>query len=262
MKKNIALIFFASCCLQGIAQKGWDFGISGTFMNTYIWRQNNYGTLAPFQNAEVRQSEMAYKPTWGGQGGLDVGYNFSRMWGIKIGLQYCATGQNYEDNFEGPATIPEGMFGSTNSTVNVQRNVRLGYIMIPLLARFTTKRGGVARFFVNAGPQIGIRTSAYEQVKIAGYPYLPDSLNFPANEKFQRLDAGLALQFGVDLFVTKHLYFELGLSGYLGITDLNGGVLQKLGWYDKNHVSYQESHNTTVGLTLGIHYIFAKKWNL
>lgn len=259
MKKNTALIFFTFSLLTCFAQKGLDIGVSGTFMNTYIWRQDNYGTLEPFQNAVVRKSEMKYNATWGGQGGIEVGYNFNHSWGIKIGAQDRSTGQNYEDNFEGPAIIPEGTFGAGGDRVHVLRNVRLGYVMIPLMAKFRTPKVKVARFFAAAGPQIGIRTSAYEQVKIAGYVYLPDSLNFPVNQKFQRIDAGVAVQFGVDIFASKRLYFEAGLSGYIGLTDLNGTVLQNLGWYDKNHISYQQSHNTTAGLIIGVHYIFIRR---
>ena len=262
MKKNILLVFFAFWALLLAAQKGWDLGVSGTFMNTYIWRQNNYGTLQPFQIPVVRASEMNYKASWGEQGGFEVGYNFDRQWGIKMGVQYCSTGQDYEDNFEGPAIIPEGTFGAGGARVNVQRTIRLGYVMIPIMAKFKTKKARVAKFFGCLGPQIGIRTAAYEQVKIAGYVYLPDSLNYPTNEKFQRIDAGVAVQFGVDLYATKRLYFEVGLSGYCAFTDLNGQVLQNLGWYDKNHISYQQSHNTTAGLQIGIHYVFAKRQDI
>ena len=258
MKKKVLL---GVCIIIGCAtyaQQGFDLGLSGTFMNTYIWRQNNYGTLAPYKEAGISQSELAYKPTWGGAGGIEAGYNFTKNWGVKLALQYCTTGQDYEDAFDGPVDLPQGTIGTPASRVDVKRTVRLGYVTIPVLAKFTTNKGHVAKFFATLGPQFGIRTAAYEQVVIAGYVYLPDSLNFPANQKFQSYDVGLNLQFGTDLYVTNHLYFEVGLSGYIGITDINGEVLQKLGWYDKNHVSYQQSHNTTAGLLVGAHYIFGR----
>jgi len=256
MKKRIYVV--GCLVLMGMmasAQSGFDLGVSGTVNSTWILKQNNYGTLAPFANAVVRASEMAYKNTYGGNGGLCLGYKITKNWGIQTEVQYNATGQNYNDNFEGPATIPEGTFGNINSRVNVQRVVKLSYIQIPLMAKFTIGKGNY-NFFACLGPQIGIRTAAYEQVKIAGYVYLPDSLNFTADQKFEKVDFGFALQVGAQIFATKHLYFDLGLSFYEGVMDINGSALRDLGWYDKNHLSYQRSYNFRGGLMVGIHYVF------
>jgi hypothetical protein len=259
MKKNILVLISCLLVITATGQKGFDIGISGAFTNTYIWRQNNYGTLSPFALEVVRQSEMNYKPTWGGYGGIDLGYNFTKNWGIKASVQYCITGQQYFDNFTGPATIPEGTFGAGGTRVNVQRDVKLGYVQIPLMARYVTTKGKRAKFFVAVGPQFGIRTSAYEQVRIEGHVYLPDSLAFTPGQKFQSFDVGVALNFGVDVYIIKRLYLEIGLSGYCGIMDLNGNELRKLGWYDKNHITYQKSHNSSAGLQVGIHYVFRSK---
>ena len=88
--------------------------------------------------------------------------------------------------------------------------------------------------------------------------YLPDSINFTSGQKFQTFDAGIALKFGADLFITKSLYIEVGISGYEGLYDINGKILQQLGWYDKNHVKYQASHNASAEFLVGIHYIFGE----
>jgi len=258
MKNTILLVGWVLCSAMNLSaqnETGFDLGVSGTFNSAWILRQNNYGTLAPFANAEVRASEMAYKYTWGGNGGLCLGYKLTRHWGLQAEVQYNVTGQNYNDNFEGPATIPEGTFGSTSQRVNVQRTVRLNYIQIPIMAKFVTGKGKF-KYYASLGPQIGIRTAAYEQVKIAGHVYLPDSLNFTANQKFQKVDFGLAVQTGGQFYATPHLYFDLGLSIYQGVLDINGSALKQLGWYDKNHLSYQSSYNFRGGIMLGIHYVF------
>jgi len=256
MKKHIPLalcLALVTSCL--VAQQGFDLGLSGTVNSTWILKQNNYGTLDPFANAEVRQSEMAYKNTYGGNGGLTLGYDITKHWGVQAEIQYNVTGQDYNDNFEGPATIPQGTFGSISQTVNVQRTVKLSYIQIPLMAKFVAGTDKY-KFFACLGPQLGIRTSAYQQVKIAGYVYVPDTLNFTANQRFQSFDVGVALQAGGQFYATKHLYFDLGLSFYQGVYDINGTVLRDLGWYDKNHLTYQKSYNFRGGLMIGIHYVF------
>ncbi len=256
MKKNILLVCLISFIgFSARCQQGFDLGVSGTFSSTWILKQNNYGTLAPFANAIVRQSEMAYVKTWGGNAGICLGYRITKNWGVQAEIQYNVTGQNYNDNFEGPATIPEGTFGSTSQRVNVQRVVKLGYIQIPLMAKFTVGKDKYW-FFACLGPQLGFRTTAYEQVKIAGYVYLPDSINFTAGKKFETFDAGIALQTGAQIYATPHLFFEFGLSLYQGLADINGSALRDLGWYDKNHLSYQKSYNFRGGIMVGIHYIF------
>ncbi|MDB5281339.1 MAG: hypothetical protein JWO06_414, partial [Bacteroidota bacterium] len=76
---------------------------------------------------------------------------------------------------------------------------------------------------------------------------------------FRAFDLGVALQFGTDIFIGKHFYVEIALTGYCSVIDLNGDALRNLGWYDKNHLTYQKSHNSSAGAMLGLHYIFGPK---
>jgi hypothetical protein len=237
------------------AQKGFHIGASGTFNSAWILNQNNYGTLGPFQLGVVRSSEMNYKLTWGGNAGIVLGYNFKKNWGIQTEIQYNITGQKYEDNFEGPATIPEGTF---TGRVNVKRDIRLSYLQIPLLAKFICSKGRTAKFFMCLGPQVGVRLTAREEVRIANYIYLPDSLDYNPKQKFQTIDVGIALQLGTEIYVTDHLYFDVGLSVYGGLYDINGNALRNLDWYSKNDVNYQKSYNFRGGLMVGLHYIIGE----
>lgn len=255
MRKSF-LVFAALFPVLLFAQKGFHIGASGTFSSTFIYTQNNYGTLAPFTKGVVRVSEMDYKLTWGGSGGIVLGYNFNSWAGLQAEIQYNSTGQKYEDNFIGPAVIPEGTFGSDVERVNVTRNIRLSYLRIPIMAKFNTNKGHVAKFYGALGPQIGIRTSAKEKVTIAGYDY--DALAFTSDQKFQRVDVSIALQLGVELYATDHLYFNIGISGFAGLYDINGKVLKQLDWYSKNDVSYKKSYNANAGLVVGVHYIIGE----
>jgi outer membrane protein with beta-barrel domain len=263
MKKNLLLFcLIVSSVTYLPAQKdfepGLDIGISGTFSASYILKQNNYGTLDPFTNAVVRESELAYKATWGGNGGVCLGYRITKNWGVQTEIQYDIAGQNYEDNFTGPAVIKNDTLGSATQRVNVQRTVKLNYIQIPLMAKYTVGKSKY-KFFACLGPQFGIRTYAYQQVKIDGNVYVPDSLNFSSAQRFQTFDFGIALQAGGQFYATKHLYFDIGLSAYQGVYDINGSVLRNLGWYDKNHLSYQKSYNFRGGIMVGIHYAFFRE---
>jgi len=258
MKKCLLTGFIFLFTLAAFSQPGLHIGVFGTFNNTWIEKQDNYGTLAPFQNPVVRASELAYKYTWGGNGGVQVGYNFNKHWGVEAAILYNSTGQNYNDNFSGPATIPEGTFGAGGAPVNVQRSIKLTYLQVPLMGKYTVGSRKL-KFFAAWGPQVGFRTSAREQVKIAGYVYLPDSLAFTPGQRFQTFDLGLAVQAGVQVYFTRHIYAEFGLSAYQGVLDINGAVLQQLGWYSKNDTHYKKSYNFDAGVTAGIHYLITFK---
>lgn len=258
MKKCILLVFVATQFLLTSAQKGFHLGASGTPAVTFVYTQNNYGTLSAFDKGVVRSSEMDYKVTWGGNGGIVLGYNFTNNWGLQGEINYNYTGQKYEDNFIGPAYVGSDTFGYPHKRVNVKREIRLSYLRIPIMAKFISKQGNTAKFYMALGPQIGVRLSAKEQVLIADKVFLPDSLAFSANEKFQRLDISIALQIGTEIYATDNLYFDIGVSGFVGVFDINGKVLRELDWYSKNDVSYRKSFNANAGITVGIHYLFGK----
>lgn len=259
MKKLYAIAALLSFCAYTYAQTGFDIGVSGTFNSSWIYTQNNYGTLAPFQNAIIRTSEMDYLPTWGGNGGLSIGYNFNRFVGAKVEVQYSTAGQKYEDNFEGPAIIPQDTFGSPSERVNVKRQIKLSYVQIPVMVKVMTKKGRVAKFFAALGPQFGFRTFAQENVQVANYEYTYSPIaNFSPKDKFKSVDVGIALQFGTDIYATDHLYIEVGLNVYQGLTDINGKKLRDLGWYSQNDVEYHKSYNARFGLMVGVHYIIGQ----
>ncbi len=258
MKKNILLVFITVISFSLFAQKGFHLGASGAFDANFIYTQNNYGTLAPFTEPYVRVSEMNYRFTYGGNGGIVLGYNFKSDWGLQGEVRYATAGQKYEDNFIGPAILPQGTFGGSYERVNVKREIKLAYVQIPIMAKYISRFGHTAKLFVCLGPQFGVRTAASEQVKIADITYLPDSLAFTSKQKFKTFDMGIALQIGAEVYVTDNLYFDLGLSGYAGLLDLNGKVLKTLGWFSHNDVKYQQSRNANVGLVVGIHYLFGR----
>ncbi len=258
MKKQASLMLCLLLTIGGYAQKGFHLGVSGTFSSTWILNQNNYGTLEPFKQSYVKQSEMDYLATWGGNAGVVLGYNFTNNLGLQAEVQYNVTGQKYKDNFEGPAIVPvdTGMLslGSATERVEVTRVIKLSYLQIPLMFKVITKKGKKVKFFFCIGPQIGFRTAASEQVKLEEIPY--DRLALPPSEKFKTVDIGLAMQLGVVVFATDYLFVDIGLSTYGGLNDLNGKKLKALDWYSKNDVAYQKSYNFRAGLMAGVHYLF------
>jgi hypothetical protein len=151
--------------------KDFYLGVGGAVNASFILNQNNYGTLAPFHQQLVRQSELAYLFTLGGTAGIHFGYFFNEKWGIELQAQYLRAGQHYEDNMYGPATIPQGTFGTSgNQRVNVKRIIDFNYIQFPLLGKFAYG-DRLAKFYVGLGPSISALISGNERVTIAGYEY-------------------------------------------------------------------------------------------
>ena len=139
-----------------------------------------------------------------------------------------------------PIYVPETRY------VNVKRTVKLNYFQLPLMLKFQTRLDDRTNFFVMAGPQVGFSTSATEEVKVNYNVY--DAVRFTADQKFQKIDVGLAFNLGLDIYPTHWLYLSVGLPTYVGLTDLNGNILKKLEWYSKNDLKYQKSKNFSVGL--------------
>ena len=255
---------------DGMLRTGFHMGVSGSFNSSWILNQNNYNTLDLFYVPIVRQSEMDYLFTWGGNVGVALGYNIKKKWGIEFEPSFSWAGQTYDDDFSGPVAAvyntttkkfvddvsrdPNGYyFRNDYSYVNVRREIKFRYIDFPIFAKFQTHIGDVANYHIMLGPQVNYRYFASENVWVNHHPYV-DANAFTPEQKFKRVDVGLALKTGVDIYPKEWMYFDISISTFIAITDLNGDALKSLNWYSKNDVKYQSSRNYYVGLHAGLHF--------
>ena len=248
---------------EGMLRKGFHIGLSGSVNSTWIFNQNNYNTLRLFVTPIVRQSEPDYLFTWGGQVGAQLGYNFHPNMGLVFEPSYSFAGQKYDDDFIGAvdAKNPSSAYYTPyGKYCNVKRTVRLQYIHLPLQFKLQTHIGDETNFYVQLGPQVNVRSTGFEEVRINEAIY-EDTSKFTINQKFQRVEVGLALGTGVEFYVKEWFYINMGLNSYIGLTDLNGEVLKTIDWYSKNDIQYQKSRNFYVGLNLGLHFYLSKDWD-
>ena len=258
---------------DGMLREGFHMGLTGSVNSTWILKQNNYNTLDLFYIPIVRQSEMDYLFTWGGQIGVELGYNFKKKWGIEFEPSFSWAGQSYDDDFVGPVAaksgphgtfVPDGnpdhipFFSGDYSYVNVHREVKFRYVQFPIYVKFQAHIGDIANFYVMLGPQINYRQYASENIWVKHKPYV-DSLAFSPDQKFQKLDIGVGLKTGVDIYAKKWCYFDIGINSFIAINDLNGDALRKLGWYSKNDLVYKQSRNFYAGIHLGVHFFLDRK---
>ncbi len=255
---------------DGSLRRGLHVGIQGSVNSTWIINQNNYNTLDLFYIPIVRQSEMDYVFTWGGQLGAEVGYNFHKHWGIEFQPSFSWSGQSYDDAFVGPVAaikapngnyIPDGdpdhvpYFSNDYHYVHVKREIKFTYVQFPIYLKYMTHLGDIANYYVMIGPQINARQKASETVWVKDYVY-PDPNRISADDKFQKIDIGIGGSTGVEIYTSPWMYFNIGLTTFGALNDLNGDILKNLGWYDKNHVDYQSSHNFYIGFNAGLHFYF------
>jgi hypothetical protein len=103
------------------------------------------------------------------------------------------------------------------------------------------------------GPQLNIRQSASENVYVHDLLYT-DFYRFTPDQKFVKVDFGMSLNTGVEIYAKQWMYFSLGLVSFASFTDLNGEGLKNIDWYSKNDVTYQSSHNFYIGIQGGLHF--------
>jgi hypothetical protein len=265
---------------DGMLRTGLHIGLQGSGNSTWILNQNNYNTLNLFYIPIVRQSEMDYVFTWGGQIGANIGYNIIKRFGIEFHPSFSWAGQTYDDNFTGPVAAianssgtysPDPQYGVTKNGVttypyysgsyryvNVRREVKFTYLQFPIYAKYQTHIGDIANYYLMVGPQINYRESASEKIWVNHVPYSYANELSP-DQKFQKIDYGISFNTGVDIYATEWMYFNVGLVSFIALNDLNGDALKHLDWYSKNDIDYQKSRNFYIGLIAGIHFYITPK---
>ena len=269
-----------SMSYDGMLRTGFHIGVQGSINSTWILNQNNYNTLDLFKIPIVRQSEMDYEFTWGGQIGVEVGYNFHKNWGLEFHPSFSWAGQFYDDAFVGPVaaisvtdpvthvstfqpdqSIPNAdlYFAKDFRYVHVRREIKFNYMQFPLYAKYVTHIGDLANYYVMLGPQLNVRQSASETVWVHDAIWDDPANRFSPDQKFQKIDIGLGINTGVEIYAKEWVYFTIGLTSFIAFNDLNGASLKGLEWYSKNDVDYQKSRNFYMGINGGVHFYFSSK---
>lgn len=205
-----------------------------------------------------------------------IGFNFGIDMGKKFGLSlesiYSKQGQIYK-------------IIDAAEKIKGERKIDVTYLNIPMLMRFTGAGNGAARTNFNFGPQLSLLTSATEtlQAQAGTYdipsgtsfssiseefpgavdngdgtytmPELPktDILTKKANE-FKNAEFQIAVAFGLDIDLSKHLYLSTQVRANYSFTDMrNGDVIEKLKSGGASAIFGQRA-NMLVGVQMGLHY--------
>jgi hypothetical protein len=209
-----------------------------------------------------------------------VGYKFSVDIGRKFGLSLesilAKQGQIYE-------------LVNTAKQAAGERKIDLTYIQLPLMMRFMSGGSGKARGNFNFGPQLSLLTKAKETLQAnAGTFNIPEGVDFADIQKdfptatpnpdgttyqipgstspkdiltkeandFKNAEFQLAVAFGLDIDLSRHLMLSTQVRGNYSLTDMrNGDVIDQIKNGNAGDIFGQRA-NVLVGVQLGLHYSF------
>lgn len=240
MKKIILIAFSLSLIFAGAyAQKGKEIviGVGGGVTSVWIVNQSFYG-----------EPEVDYAPKMGYAGSLNLGYNFNKSISVMTELQYSLQGQKYD-----------GKQNMGGTSYNVERNIDLGYLNIPLLFKYAFGSGGT-KFRFLAGPQVGLLMNATQDYlrndkKIGseatdqdGNPFITDENDI--TDRFEKTDFSLVVDIGADIQLSDLFFITAGIRGNYGLSEINAEPYR----IENLEGEYLPSNNLWGGVYIGICY--------
>jgi hypothetical protein len=204
------------------------------YQSVWLLNQNSYGL-----------SEMDYAFKGGLAYGASIGVDYGEHWGLQLEFQYAHMGQDYEDG------IGLSQWTGSSRTVQLRKNVDIGYAQVPVLARYRNG-GDKAVFLAVFGPQVGIRGEVAMEYIADGetvpFAVVPGSFYREITEPaqfFEALDFGLSAGAGGEFYFGSVLYGRLLGRMYLGLTDVNTEPT-------RGAPEYQPTRNFSLGLEAGL----------
>ncbi|MEO8665299.1 MAG: porin family protein [Ignavibacteria bacterium] len=196
---------------------------------TYKWEFGPEAGVG-IRSVSTDPKDSLTKSSVGFMGGLATQYNISPTVSLKLGVAYERKGADLEANISG--TTIKGM-------------INTDYVSIPLLLKVHFGTGKKVRFFVNAGPYLGILLA--NKTKIDAYGTFPET-ETDTKDSTKSTDFGLAGGLGVQFLVGTNMGFTIEARDNFGLTNIN----------DSKETTITEIKNNTAQLILGFQWKFGK----
>jgi len=204
--------------------------------------------------------------------GVSFGVDFSNSFGLSLESILSKQGQIYD-------------VINAAKEISGQRKIELSYINLPLMMRFMGSGNSAARGNFNIGPQLAFLTDASETIQYQAGDYtipddpdfqlppgatdngdgtynIPDGVETPQEiysksaENFKNTEFQIAVAFGVDIDLSKHLYLSTQIRGLYSLTDMKNGEAWETIASGKPQDILSQRANLVVGIQLGLHYMF------
>lgn len=250
-----------------VFSQGVHFGLTTAMNATYVLDQGlskdpRYNSTATYKWAPV---------------GFNFGFDIGRKFGLSLESIMARQGQVYQ-------------IIDAAEKVKGERKIDIKTIQIPMLMRFMSGGNAGVRGNFNVGPQLNLLTDAIESVQAQAGTYdIPEGVDFtsiqsefpgatnngngtytlannvPTREvlskkanDFKNTEFAIALAFGLDIDLSKHLYLTTQVRGNYTLTDMrNGDVIEQIKNGDGGSIFGQRA-SMNVGMQLGLHYTLGK----
>lgn len=234
----ILLLVFASTIS---AQKGLELGIEFTPASVWILNDEDF----------AEGDNLDFRGTFGYNGGINLGYNFSDGIGFTSGILISRQGQNYITGYDGVEKADQDYFSRD-----------LNYIRIPFLIKFNGDPSASSSSYFRFGPHIDILSSAryvYEANTILGQIDADvDMTDYGNLEVYKSTVIGATLEFGGSANINEYmkLTFMLHLSGSLTNTEGEDSGATLL-YPATTSFNRSNAWNVMAGINVGYRYIFS-----
>ena len=207
--------------------------------------------------------------------GVSFGVDFGRKFGLQLETIKSAQGQIYN-------------VINTAKQIAGTRKIDVEYINIPLMMKFMGGGSGKARGNFNVGPQLAILSKGIETLQTSKGNYeIPQGMDFATIKSdypdaidkgngtydlpndvpttallqkelddFKNTEFQLAMAFGLDIDLSKHLYLSTQVRANYSFTDMrNQDIIDLLKKGDVSEI-FGGRANCLVGVQVGLHYYF------
>ena len=262
---SIALLF----SVTAFAQKGFNLQLilqPGTSIISGNW-------MVPEEKIDPEHNNTPRKITFGFEGGINGGYDFSDNFGLSLGLYYSHQGQDYKNY----------TWVITNTTY--ERKIKLSSLKIPLKLNFNSSQKkntsiiGFVGIYYGALIDYNDKTietynntpGAYDTYVIKGNTSVStltnnNSITYKSDltENIYKNDFGLTIGTGVQRKISQNLVLMVVLNYERGITDIRNLSSKYKDssdiYYSANNVNTEiEKRNSMFGLIIGLKKSFGNK---
>jgi len=203
---------------------GFHFGATSAYNNTWILNKNNSNNV---------NDNIGYKPYYGGQYGVTMGYNFNNKYGLQLDYIINSNhGQNFSEVIDGQE--------KTNS-------IKLNYMHIPVLFKYKwnqfsqlTKKPVILNYI------FGVQYSALKSIE----SFSDDSV-ISLSDLQRDHDWGVVIGLDYDIFLSRNYYLSVGARSTYGSDFGSFGPMF-------NKSASTKTDNLTIGLTASMNYMFGK----
>jgi hypothetical protein len=260
------------CGTTAMAQVGWQLGMRAIPSRTWVLNGADGDIQSRWPDSLSRVG------TYGVQFGLAYGYCFTKNLGAMGNLIYSTQGQHH--TYAYLKLDADGQYRK----VTVLNELRLRYVKLPFMFKYTTDSDRKVAFAAEIGPQLSFLVSELERTgdKRFRFEQMPNYYitNFPRRiETLRRTDFGAVVGVGADVKLRFNIKMNIQLRWDMGFVDVEkkdetfdltvDGITQEVKYYDfrppndPNYTLHRDyssrrgaSNNMTLGLGIGFTYIF------